>query len=257
MVRWRFMNSEPRTKPRVGVPYRTRKEELTGDFSKVEKYMAAVNRAGGEPVVISLGRSSAELEHISRTLDAILLSGSPADLEPSLFHADRHPQSAPSDPDRERTDFALLEHAFAQSKPVLAICYGIQSLNVFLGGTLVQDIPSELGASIEHEWEDEQGAPETFHPVLIEHGSQLAQIAGGAEARVNSSHHQSILRLGRDLRVVARANDQVVEAVEWTGSAQWVIGVQWHPERMADKDPLARDLFRTLIEAARKSPVQA
>jgi len=251
------MNPEARTKPRIGVPYRTRKEELTGDFSKIEQYVAAVNRAGGEPVVISLGRSGAELEKIGRTLDAILLSGSPADLEPSLFHAERHPQSAPPDPHRERTDFALLEHAFARSKPVLAICYGIQSLNVFLGGTLVQDIPSELGTRVEHEWEDEQGAPETFHPVLIEQGSQLAQIVGGNEARVNSSHHQSILDPARSLRVVARADDQVVEAVEWTGGAQWVVGVQWHPERMADKDPLARDLFRTLIEAARRTAVQA
>ena len=107
-----------------------------------------------------------------------MLSGSPSDLDPSLFHAERHPQTAPADPDRERTDFALLEHAFAQNKPLLAICYGIQSLNVFLGGTLVQDIPSEVGTKIEHEWDDENGAPETFHPIRIEPGSQLAQIAG-------------------------------------------------------------------------------
>jgi putative glutamine amidotransferase len=251
------MEISAQPKPRVGIPYRTRNEELTGDFSRIAHYVTAVNRAGGEPVVISLGRSIAELQKFSRTLDAVLLSGSPADIEPSLFHARRHPQTATSDPDRERTDFALLENAFAENKPVLAICYGIQSLNVFLGGTLLQDIPTEVGTRIEHEWEDEQGAPETFHPVSIERGSQLAQIAGAGEARVNSSHHQSILDPGRDLKIVARAADQVIEAVEWTGGASWVVGVQWHPERMADKDPLARDLFRTLIEAARKSPVQA
>jgi len=251
------MSSVEKARPRVGIPYRTRKEELTGEFSLIGKYVTAVNCAGGEPVVISLGRTSPELQHIARTLDAFLLSGSPADVEPSLFQADRHPQTAASDSDRERTDFALLEHAFSENKPVLAICYGIQSLNVFLGGTLVQDIPSEIGAKVEHEWEDEQGAPETFHPVLIEQDSLLAQIAGAGEARVNSSHHQSILNPGRDLRVVARAEDQVVEAVEWTGGPQWVVGVQWHPERMADKDPLARDLFRTLIEAARKATVPA
>jgi putative glutamine amidotransferase len=169
----------------------------------------------------------------------------------------RHSQTATPDSDRERTDFTLLDHALADNKPVLAICYGIQSLNVFLGGTLVQDIPSEVGTVIEHEWEDEQGAPETFHPVSIEPGSQLAQIADAAEARVNSSHHQSILDPGRGLRVVARAKDQVVEAVEWTGGNSWVVGVQWHPERMVDKDPLARDLFRTLIETARKSTTRA
>ncbi len=251
------MNPETKARPRVGVPYRTRKEELTGDFAIIEKYVTAINRAGGEPVVISLGRSRAEVDHIAKTLDAILLSGSPSDLDPSLFHSERHAQTAPADPDRERTDFALLEHAFAQNKPLLAICYGIQSLNVFLGGTLLQDIPSEVGTKIEHEWDDENGAPETFHPIRIEPGSQLSQIAGADEALVNSSHHQSVLEPGRDLRVVARSEDQVIEAVEWTGGGPWVVGVQWHPERIADKDPLARDLFRTLIAAARKAPVQA
>jgi putative glutamine amidotransferase len=251
------MNPEIKARPRVGVPYRTRKEELTGDFTIIEKYVTAINRAGGEPVVISLGRSRAEIDHIAKTLDAILLSGSPSDVDPSLFHSMCHPQTAAADPDRERTDFALLEHAFAQNKPLLAICYGIQSLNVFLGGTLLQDIPSEVGTKIEHEWDDENGAPETFHPIRIEPGSQLAQIAGADEALVNSSHHQSVLEPGRDLRVVARSADQVIEAVEWTGGGPWVVGVQWHPERIADKDPLARDLFRTLIEAARKAPVQA
>lgn len=241
----------------MGIPYRTRKEELTGDFSKIEKYVEAVKRGGGEPVVISLGRSATELQRIAQTLDAIALSGSPADLDPSLFNAARHPQTAPADADRERTDFALLEHAFAQNKPVLAICYGIQSLNVFLGGTLIQDIPSDFGTGIEHEWDDENNAPETFHSVQIEPGSRIAEIAGATEARVNSSHHQSILDAGRDLRVVARADDQVIEAVEWTGSPQWVVGVQWHPERIADRDPFARDLFRILIETARKAPVQA
>jgi putative glutamine amidotransferase len=215
------MNPEIKARPRVGVPYRTRKEELTGDFTIIEKYVTAINRAGGEPVVISLGRSRAEVDHIAKTLDAILLSGSPSDVDPALFHSERHPQTAPADPDRERTDFALLEHAFAQKKPVLAICYGIQSLNVFLGGTLLQDIPSEVGTKIEHEWDDENGAPETFHSIRIEPGSQLAQIAGADEALVNSSHHQSVLEPGRDLRVVARSEDQVIEAVEWTGGGPW------------------------------------
>jgi putative glutamine amidotransferase len=251
------MELSEKAKPRVGIPYRTRKEELTGDFTHIGKYVRAINRAGGEPVVLSLGRSAVEVKEVARTLDAVLLSGSPADIDPSLFHTKRHSQTATPDSDRERTDFTLLDHALADNKPVLAICYGIQSLNVFLGGTLVQDIPSEVGTVIEHEWEDEQGAPETFHPVSIEPGSQLAQIADAAEARVNSSHHQSILDPGRGLRVVARAKDQVVEAVEWTGGNSWVVGVQWHPERMVDKDPLARDLFRTLIETARKSTTRA
>jgi putative glutamine amidotransferase len=249
--------SADKNRPRIGIPYRTRTEELSGDFSKIESYVKAVRNAGGEPVVVSLGRSTPELKKLASTLDAVALSGSPADVDPSLFGASKHAKTNAADPNRERTDFALLEHCFAEQKPVLAVCYGIQSLNVLLGGTLVQDIPSELPSPLEHEWEDDLGAPETFHPVEIEAGSVLSQIAGSEQARVNSSHHQSILQPGRDLRVVARASDQVIEAVEWTGGGKWVIGVQWHPERMAETDSFAQALFASLVAAARKSSVQA
>jgi putative glutamine amidotransferase len=235
--------------PRVGVPYRTRKEEVTGDSAQIEKYLAAVRKAGGTPVPVSLGLTADEIEKLAGTLDAVVLSGSPADIEPSLFQAARHPETAPADPDRERTDFALLKHLLAKQKPLLAICYGIQSLNVFLGGTLVQDIPSEVSATIQHDWEDEKGDPESFHPARVERGSRLAEIAAG-EIRVNSSHHQSVGETGRNLRVVSRAPDGVVEAVEWTGDANWILGVQWHPERMVEKDAVARALFQSLIDAA-------
>lgn len=250
------MPADPKQRPRVGIPYRTRKEELTGDFEKIKKYLTAVRMAGGEPVVVSLGRSFQELKKLVGTLDAVVLSGSPADVDPDLYHARRHWKTAPSDPHRDRTDFALIEYAFEEQKPILAICFGIQSLNVFLGGSLVQDIPSEVGPGIEHEWEEEAGAPETFHSIGIEADSQLARIAGASQARVNSSHHQSILKPGRALRVVARAHDQVAEAVEWEGDSNWVLGVQWHPERMIE-DALAQSLFRTLISVARKAALQA
>jgi putative glutamine amidotransferase len=257
MVGLRFMTSETARRPRVGIPYRTRNEELTGDFDKIEKYATAVRMVGGEPVIVSLGRSREEIKKLVGTLDGVLLSGSPADVDPSQFHASRHPKTNNADPYRDRTDFALLEYAFAEQKPVLAICFGIQSLNVFLGGTLVQDIPSEIGAHIEHEWEDDLGAPETFHPIRIDRDSMLARIAGRNEVQVNSSHHQSVLQPGRNLRVVARSDDQVVEAIEWTGDSNWVMGVQWHPERMVEKDALAQALFRTLIGAARRATLQA
>lgn len=250
------MAAENTPKRRVGIPYRIRKEELTGDFDKIKPYIEAVRRAGGEAVVISLGLSTAHLAKIALTLDAVLLSGSPADVEPSRFGASRHPECADPDPDRERTDCALLEHAFAERKPVLAICYGIQSLNVFLSGTLVQDIPSELRTPTQHDWDREGGAPEPFHAARIEPGSRLARMAQASEVLVNSSHHQSVLEPGRHLRVASRAPDGVIEAVEWTGDANWVTGVQWHPERMAQTDSLAQALFRGLIEAASRAPVR-
>ena len=243
-------------KPRVGVPYRTRNEELSGERVKYDRYIQAVRQAGGEPVEVSLSLSKGDLKRMSQTLDAVVLTGSPADVNPSLYAAARNPASADADPDRERTDFALLENAFAEHKPVLAICYGNQSMNVFLGGTLVQDIPSELRTPIQHPWNRDKGAPEPFHAARIEPDSRLRDLAGGDEVRVNSSHHQSILEPGRNLRIVARAADGVIEAVEWTGDSNWVTGVQWHPERMVESDSLAQRLFASLVEAARTAPVK-
>lgn len=247
------MSVERAHKPRVGIPYRTRNEELRNDRSRYDRYVEAVRKAGGEPVEVSLSLSSPDLEKLEHTLDAIVLTGSPADVDPSLYGAARNPASAEADPDRERTDFALLKHAFAEHKPVLAICYGTQSLNVFLGGTLIQDIPSELHTKIQHPWSNrDKGAPEPFHSARIEPGSRLEKLAAGGEVQVNSSHHQSVLEPGRNLRVVARAADGVVEGVEWTGDSNWVTGVQWHPERMVGSDSFAQSLFSSLVAAARE-----
>jgi len=253
------MSPAPAPKIRVGIPYRTRKEELSNKRDAYEKYVAAVAAHGAEPVEISLGLSPAELKHLAQTLDAVVLPGSPADVEPSLFHAARDPKTADSDADRERTDFALLDHAITEHKPVLAICYGVQSLNVFLGGPLVQDIPSAIHTKIQHAWTGHEGS-EPHHDVTLDPGSRLAQLAGSAKARVNSSHHQSVLQPGRNLRVVAHAPDGVIEAVEWTGDANWIVGVQWHPERMVASDELARSLFRDLVvvaAATRKAPAHS
>ncbi|MDE3111049.1 MAG: gamma-glutamyl-gamma-aminobutyrate hydrolase family protein [Acidobacteriota bacterium] len=251
------MSSAGSSRPRIGLPYRTRKEELSGDFAKLEPYISALRAAGAEPVVLSLGLSAGHLDKIASTLDGAVLTGSPADVDPARFGAARHPATNDPDADRERTDWALLEHCFAEQKPVLAICYGIQSLNVFLRGSLVQDIATEL-TSLVHEPEDEEFAPEAFHTARIEPGSKISQMSGAAaEVRVNSSHHQSIREPGRDLHVTSRAPDGVIEAVEGTGNSHWVIGVQWHPERMATTDALAQSLFRGLIRSARKIPADA
>ncbi|HXZ11781.1 MAG TPA: gamma-glutamyl-gamma-aminobutyrate hydrolase family protein [Candidatus Sulfotelmatobacter sp.] len=252
------MTSEMNRKPRIGIPYRTRKEELKGERRKYNMYVEAVCQGGGEPVPVSLGLEPSALNELANTLDAIVLPGSPMDVDPARYHESRHPKTADGDVEREKTDQALLEHAFAAHKPVLAICYGVQSLNVFLGGTLVQDLPSEIGTQIAHPWTgQEQGAPEPRHPVRLEPGSRLARLAGAAKAEVNSSHHQSVRKPGRGLRVAAHAADGVIEAVEWTGDSNWVTGVQWHPERMAQTDRFAQSLFKELISAARQVPVQS
>lgn len=250
------MPTDYSSKPRVGIPYRTRKEELKAERESYEKYLSAAHGAGSQPVEISLGLTASELADKIRDIDAFILPGSPADVHPSLYRAIVNPNCSISDPCREATDFAILAHAFKEQKPLLAICYGTQSLNVFLGGTLVQDIPTEIATEIQHPWTGHAG-PEPHHKIAIDHGSRLAQLAGAGEIRVNSSHHQSVLAPGKNLRVVARATDGVVEAVEWTGDSNWVTGAQWHPERMASTDRFAQALFADFAAAARKAAVHS
>jgi putative glutamine amidotransferase len=252
--------SEFSQKIRVGIPYRTRKEELNRERTKYDWYVQAVERAGAQPVEVSLGLPREELKKLANSLDAVVLTGSPADVDPSIYHADCNPKTAAADHDREQTDFTLLEHAFAEHKPVLAICYGLQSLNVFLGGSLLQhisanDASSEIKTDIPHPT-SEQTDKNFRHSVQIDPGTRIAQLAQAIEAQVNSSHHQAIREHGRGLRVVARAPDGVIEAVEWTGDSNWVTGVQWHPERMADAESLAGSLFRDLVAAAKRAPVR-
>ncbi|HEV2298018.1 MAG TPA: gamma-glutamyl-gamma-aminobutyrate hydrolase family protein [Candidatus Acidoferrales bacterium] len=251
-----FMRGE-KQRPRVGIPYRTRNEELTGMRRKYETYLRPIEAAGGAPIEVSLGLTREELRSMADSIDAVVLPGSPADVNPALYGVARHLKSTEADADRERTDYALLENAIAEGKPVLAICYGIQILNVFLGGTLIQDIPSEVQTKIEHEWQGRQkGKPEPVHTAEFELDSKIAKIAGAFESQVNSSHHQAIREPGRNLRIVGRAPDGIIEAVEWTDDANWVMGVQWHPERMVD-DALAKGLFRELIAAARGATIRA
>jgi putative glutamine amidotransferase len=245
-------------RPRVGVPWRLAQEEAANNRPKIDKYLRAVEGAGGEPVLVSLLLSPQEFKRQAAELDAFLLTGSPADVDPAHFHAKRHPATVDADFARERTDFTLLEHALATGKPVLAICYGVQSLNVFLGGSLIQYIPSEVGSRICHSPVDDE-TPKGAERADPMHGAQfdagrLLELSGAPCADVNSSHHQSIHEPGHGLRITAHAPDGVVEAVEWNGDSNWIVGVQWHPERML-ADPLAQALFRDLLTAARQARV--
>lgn len=242
--------------PRIGIPFRTSAEEAAGKekSQKIEYYYRSVKAAGAEAVPVSLSLSDQERTRLAATLDGLVLPGSPADVNPSRYGANPHPKTAAADDSRERTDFALLDHAFASRKPVLAICYGNQLLNVYLGGTLIQDIPSAVPRALEHA-EDKQQHTYPNHPVRIDTCSRLILLAGGAEAQVNSSHHQSIDLPGRNLLVSAHAPDGIIEAVERTGNSHWVTGVQWHPERMAG-DPFAAALFRELVIACSRVGVR-
>jgi putative glutamine amidotransferase len=246
---------EAGTRPRVGIPWRTSSEEdkakTTGLMGKSKDYLDAVEKAGGEAVVVPL-RDQEERNRLIPTLDAYLLPGSPSDVDPAEYGAVNRGKSEPADVAREQTDRAILKYAFAEKKPVLAICYGCQLLNVYLGGTLIQDLRAETGTATPHRKMDvvPQPATDPIHGATFEPDSRLADIAGSAQARINSSHHQAIEKPGHNLRITARATDGVIEGVEWTGDSNWVVGVQWHPERMTG-DALSERLFSDFVAAAR------
>ena len=245
----------PAEKPLVGIPWRTTGEEQAGERRKLDYYFESVRKAGGEPREISLAEAAPELERRVEEFDGFVLPGSPADVDPAVYGTARHSKTKNLDPNRERTDYAILKHAFAAGKPVLGICFGCQSLNVYLKGTLVQDIPAEKPGSRQHGATDltpDAAKGDLEHAAGFVAGSRLALVAGAATARVNSSHHQSIDQPGQGLRVTATSpEDGIVEGVEWADDRNWVVGVQWHPERMVG-DRFSERLFAEFVQQVKE-----
>ena len=248
------MSGEITDKPRIGIPWRTLAEEKGGKREKLEYYLEAVRKAGGEPVELSLQLAPEQFVRQVKDFDGFILPGSPADVEPERFGQARHPKTNEIDRAREAADSAILKHALAAGKPVLGICYGCQMLNVYLGGSLVQDIRSAQPGALAHGVTDlPAGAAkgDLEHRATLETGSWLAELAGSGEAKVNSSHHQAIERPGEGLKVTAVSpEDGVVEGVERIGGGEWLVGVQWHPERM-EGDGFGERLFREFVSVAR------
>jgi putative glutamine amidotransferase len=209
-----------------------------------------VEGAGGAPVYIPLIPDREYLSALCERLDGLALSGSNSDLDPVYYGEEPHQKLGPVIPERDETDLLLLEIAERRAMPVLGICFGMQSLNVARGGSLIQDLGSQIPGAIKHEQGQVINRPS--HHIKIEADSMLAKLAGGETARVNSSHHQAVNKVGRDLRVVACAPDGVIEAIADTRPDRFALGVQWHPEIGWEKDPFSQAIFKQFIEAARK-----
>ena len=247
-------------RPRVAIPVPHSDEEYVE--RSLPQYERAVEQAGGEPVRISLGEAPAAAMKRIDACQAVVLPGSKADVEPAQYGGlPRHPKTAPADNRRDAIDQLLLQDAYQRQKPILGICYGLQSLNVYRRGTLIQHIESGVDHAAGRK-------VEIAHTVEVEPESRLRKIIGRAiektsedvrlrESRiilaVNSSHHQSADRVGEGLRIVARCpQDGIIEAVEGTRPDHFVLAVQWHPERSVEEEGPSRALFRALVEAARE-----
>jgi len=218
-------------------------------YSLTRKYAEGVLQAGGAPLIVPHNLDEDSLRAVLDRLDGIVLSGG-GDVDPILFDEDVHPATSEIEPDRDRVELTLAQWIVARDIPCLAICRGIQVLNVALGGSLVQDIPSQVPDALQHSF-DRKTTPRDYlaHPVKIDLNSQLARIMQLEVAQTNSWHHQAIKQAADQLRVTAVAPDGVIEAVEVPGR-RFAIGVQWHPEWLFEEYSEHRRLFATLIEAA-------
>jgi putative glutamine amidotransferase len=225
-------------------------------YRSIPQYERAVELAGGEPVRIPLDQDPAEVMKIIERCDGVLLPGSNADVDPAKFGAARNLRTAAADPRRDTVDELLLRDAYNMRKPVLGICYGLQSLNVYRTGSLIQHIPDFLPEELRSRVDHEAGKTVAVaHAVEVVPDSKLAGILAAEGEKlivpVNSSHHQSAGEIGDGLRIAARCpDDGIIEALEGTTPDHFVLAVQWHPERSINQDEPSRDIFRALIKAA-------
>jgi putative glutamine amidotransferase len=208
-------------------------------------YHKSVAANGGLPIILPFIHSELALEML-QLCDGIILSGG-EDVDPQFYGQEPHLHLGYTLPERDKVEIAIAHYAIEHQIPILAICRGLQVLNAALGGTLIQDIPSCVKEPLQHFQSVERSRDS--HWVTLDKDSRLFRILGDQKVRVNSLHHQSIDRIASDLRVVAKASDGVIEAVEHAGSSSYLIGVQWHPESMVSSNLLMKGLFSDFIDA--------
>ncbi len=233
-------------RPQIGITMRIEAE--TDRFYLSRHYSEAVVAAGGAPLHISLIPNQDYVAAVMDQLDGILLPGSDSDVDPLRYGHEPHPALGSVQTIKDETDLMVLEQIEARRLPLFAICFGMQVLNVSRGGTLIQDIASQVRDAIKHE----QGAPRDrpSHRVRLLEESILSSLAEGTNALVNSHHLQAIQSLGRDLVATAWTSDGLVEAFEDPRSERFVMAVQWHPELGWRKDKLSQALFNRFIKEA-------
>jgi putative glutamine amidotransferase len=233
----------------VAIPVPSTDEDYNERALKL--YLYALSDSGMSPVVIQLNETQQRIANLLAGTQAVLLPGSRFDIDPQCYGEGRIPECGEADPARTALDELLLQDAFKFSKPVLAICHGMQGLNVWRGGALVQDLKTEVNHRAAREIVE-------AHSVHIAAGSRLAAILpkdSGDEVQVNSSHHQAVRSPGDRLLVSAISPcDQVIEAVELDAPSHFVVAVQWHPERTFRQSSFSRAIFDAFRDAAASWP---
>ena len=240
-------------RPIIGITGRPQEVPAAGTrvraYLTTHTYSDCVKSAGAIPILMIPGNPN-DIESVLDLVDGVLLTGG-GDVAPEQYGAERHESVRGVSEERDEYELALVRAAHARRMPTMAICRGLQVVNVALGGTLVQDLPSHTGAH-GHDITGE-GAYEPHSEALVEPGCRIASIIGEGLHEINSIHHQAVEELGDGLRVVASAPDGTVEAVEHEDTSWPLIAVQWHPEFLGMKDHTeSHDLFEAFVESAAK-----
>lgn len=227
--------------PLIGLTTYGRGEE--NRFYLPAPYVDAVRRAGGIPLLLPPGES--HHDELLDKLDGLILTGG-GDLDPTLYGGAAHPMIYMVNPERDQSELSLVKRSLESGLPTFGICRGSQVINVALGGSLVEHLPDVVGEMTPHRLPPREP---TSHPIRLDSGSRLAKMLSQLEFNAPSWHHQAVRRLAPGLRSVAEAPDGTIEAIELPDHP-WLIGVQWHPELAADKEPLHQKIFDELIRAA-------
>ncbi len=241
---------------RIAIPEPTSSDTEYNQRS-LPPYLTALQAAGATPIVIPLHERQDRVAKLLENVQGVLLPGSRYDVDPQRFGESRIPECGPADPDRNAVDELLLQDAFNLHKPILGICHGTQTLNVWCNGSLIQDLKTDPALLAEGKTVVNHSPGREVvnaHPVQIIAGTRLAALVPADEfagPHVNSSHHQAIRRVGDNLRVAAISPaDGVVEAVELNSQEHFVLAVQWHPERTYMVSGFSRAIFAAFVQAA-------
>jgi putative glutamine amidotransferase len=217
-----------------------------------QRYVHALQHAGAVPWLIPLLPESPEtLREIYSRLDGVFLTGG-VDVDPKNYGEERASYCGRTDPARDAVEIQLIRWAAADHKPLLAVCRGIQVVNVALGGSLYQDVTNQVPNALRHDYfptADKPARDYLAHSIDVQGASRLAKLLGGNSIQVNSMHHQAIKQLAPGLIATAHAPDGIIEGVEGR-NGQYLVAVQWHPEELEDRDAGMRQLFTSFVEAA-------
>jgi putative glutamine amidotransferase len=230
-----------KTKPVIGITTDIKTDAKEEIFVIEKFYAVAIANAGGIPLFLpTLSGSRSLLKDTVAKIDGLLISGG-RDMDPKFYNEEPHPNLRPMKLERTESEMIILEEALKQNIPVLGICGGMQLMNVFFGGSLYQDIPSQISNALIHE----KGS---VHEIYVEEDTLLQKISKEKSFSIKSYHHQSVKAPGKGLRISARCPDGIIEAIE--GIDSFVLGIQWHPER--EETEISNRIYKAFVDACKK-----